>query len=126
MLEGQVRWRVLLTTGLVTGTATAVFAATARLWMPGVVTKDQAQFGFFGIALALVTWFSVVSTIVMVGACAGAVAAEDTGWIGRWVRGGEDTVLAPGAAESFPAPTRTMRLSDAIGINADQDDEDED
>ena len=87
LLEGQVRWRVLLFSGALTGTAMSVFAATAFLWMPDVVTKDQAQFGFFGIALALVTWFSLASTIIMVGVCAGAVAAEDPGVIGNWVRG---------------------------------------
>jgi membrane protein len=121
LLEGQVRWRVLLFSGALTGTAMSVFAATAFLWMPNVVTKDQAQFGFFGIALALVTWFSLASTIIMVGVCAGAVVAEDPGVIGNWVRGGEGSILIPGAPASLPAPTRTMHLSDAIGIEGEEE-----
>ena len=122
LLEGQVRWRVLLFSGAITGTGITIFAASASLWMPDVVTKDQAQFGFFGVALALVTWFSFASTIIMVGVCAGAVAAEDPGSIGRWVRGGDTSFLNPGARASLPAPTRTLHLADAIGIEADEDD----
>jgi membrane protein len=123
LLEGQVRWRVLLFSGAVTGTAMTIFAGSASLWMPDIVTKDQTQFGFFGVALALVTWFSFASTIVMVGVCAGAVVAEDPGNLGRWVRGADPSFLNPGARASLPAPTRTLHLADAIGI---EDDEEED
>jgi hypothetical protein len=122
LLEGQIRWRVLLFSGAITGTGITIFAASASVWMPDVVTKDQAQFGFFGVALALVTWFSFASTIIMVGVCAGAVGAEDPGNVGRWVRGGERSFLTPGAPASLPAPTRTLHLADAIGIETDEED----
>jgi len=32
---------------------------------------NEAQFGFFGVALALVTWFSGAAICVLIGACAG-------------------------------------------------------
>jgi membrane protein len=121
LLEGQIRWRVLLFSGAIIGTAMTIFAASASLWMSDVVTKNQAQFGFFGVALALVTWFSFASTIITVGVCVGAVAAEDPGTIGRWVRGGDVSYLNPGARPSLPAPTRTLRLADAIGVEADEE-----
>ena len=83
LLLGDVRARVLLPTGVITSIATAVFAASATVWMPEVVTSNEAQFGVFGVALALVTWFSGAAICILVGACAGAVFAEDTG---RWAR----------------------------------------
>ena len=58
LLLGEVRARVLVPTGVITGVATAAYAASATIWMPEVVTSNEAQFGVFGVALALVTWFS--------------------------------------------------------------------
>lgn len=114
MLLGQVRWRVLLPSGLITSFAMSAFAVSATIWMPNVVTRNEAQFGFFGVALALVTWFSGAATCVIIGACAGPVLAEDTGPIGRFIRGREEGVLVEGATPSLGAPTRAPRLSDAF------------
>ncbi len=114
MLRGQVRRRVLVATGLITGIAMTVYAATAPLWMPEVVRNQQSQFGFFGVALALVTWFTGAAFCIVVGAAAGAVLAEDTGILGRWTRGG-GSVLRPGAAEPLAPPVRAPRLVDALG-----------
>ena len=82
LLLGDVRARVLLPTGVITSLAIAAFAVSATIWMPGVVTRNEAQFGFFGVALALVTWFSGAAICVLIGACAGPVFAEDTGRVG--------------------------------------------
>ena len=79
LLLGDVRAWVLVPTGVISGVATAGFAASATIWMPEVVTSNDAQFGVFGIALALVTWFSGAAICVLIGACAGPVLAEDTG-----------------------------------------------
>jgi membrane protein len=114
MLRGQIRRRALLVTGLITGIAMTTYAATAPLWMPEVVRNQQSQFGFFGVALALVTWFTGAAFCIVVGAAAGAVLAEDTGILGRWTRGGE-SVLRPGAEEPLAPPTRAPRLVDALG-----------
>jgi membrane protein len=127
MLQRQVRWRVLLSGAVMTGVAMSVYAATASLWMPRTVAENQRQFGFFGVALSLVTWLSGAATIIVVSACAAPVLAEDTGWIGRLVRGSESSaLLVDGAAPSFAAPTRAMTLRDAIGANRDEDDEEDD
>ena len=40
--------------------------------------------GIFGVALALVAWFSGAAICIVVGACAGPVLAEDPGPIGAW------------------------------------------
>jgi len=114
LLSGDVRLRVLAPTGLITAVATAGFAATATVWMPRVVTSNEAQFGFFGVALALVTWFSGAAICVLVGACAGPVLAEDAGPIGRFVRGGEPGTLTAGAGAALPPPDRELSLRDAF------------
>ena len=44
---GEVRARVLVPTGVITAVAMAAFAVSATVWMPGVVTPNEAQFGFF-------------------------------------------------------------------------------
>jgi membrane protein len=121
MLQGQVRRRVLLTSGVLTGIALTAYAATASLWMPGIVTNNQHQFGFFGVSLALVSWFSGAATCIVVGACAAPVLAEDPGRLGRWARGSASSILTPGASAALPAPPRAPRLADAVGVHTDDD-----
>jgi membrane protein len=114
LLLGEVRARVLVPTGVITSIATFAYAASATVWMPGVVTGNEAQFGFFGVALALVTWFSGAAICVLIGACAGPVLAEDTGRVGRLVRGGESGTLTAGARPPLPPPARELGLRDAF------------
>jgi membrane protein len=114
LLLGEVRTRVLIPTGVITSVATAGYAASATIWMPGVVTSNEAQFGFFGVALALVTWFSGAAICVLIGACAGPVLAEDAGLVGRLIRGGESGTLTAGASPSLPPPARELSLRDAF------------
>jgi hypothetical protein len=82
--------------------------------MPGVITRNDAQFGFFGVALALVTWFSGAAICVLIGACAGPVFAEDTGPVGALVRHGEAATLTAGARPPLPSPARELSLRDAF------------
>lgn len=114
MLEGQVRWRVLIPTGLATGLTMSGYAFSATIWMPEVVTRNDTQFGFFGVALALVTWLSGAAICILVGACAGPVMAEDGGPMGKLVRGSDPGLLVEGAAPALPAPQRELRLRDAF------------
>jgi hypothetical protein len=48
LLLGEVRARVLVPTGVITSIVTAGYAASATVWMPGVVTDNEVQFGFLG------------------------------------------------------------------------------
>jgi membrane protein len=120
MLLGQVRWRALIPSGAITAVALTGFALSATLWMPQVVAKNQNQFGFFGIALALVTWFSGAATCILVGACAGSVFANDSGNLGTMIRGREHGILVDGAEPSFPPPQRPARLSQAFRPTEDE------
>ena len=114
LLLGNVRARVMAPTGVITGIAMAGFALSASVWMPEVVTSNDAQFGFFGVALALVTWFSGAAICILVGACAGPVLAEDTGRLGRFIRGGEPRTLIAGAPPELPPPARDLSFRDAF------------
>jgi membrane protein len=114
LLLGEVRARVLVPTGVITSILTAGYAASATVWMPGVVTGNEAQFGFFGVALALVTWFSGAAICILIGACAGPVLAEDTGRVGRLIRGGESGTLTAGARPALQPPARELGLRDAF------------
>ena len=104
MLMGQVRWRVLLPSGVLTAFVVAAYTVSASIWMPEIVTRNESQFGFFGVALALVTWFSGAAICILVGACAGAVFAQDTGRLGTLIRGSRASLLVEGAEPFLPAP----------------------
>jgi membrane protein len=119
LLLGDVRARVLVPTGVITSIATGLFGASATIWMPEVVTSNEAQFGAFGIALSLVTWFSGASICVLIGACAGSVLAEDPGQLGSLIRGGESGMLTAGAGPSLPPPSRELSLRDAFHTTED-------
>jgi membrane protein len=120
MLMGQVRWRVLVLTGVVTAVAMAVFAISATVWMPNVVTRNETQFGFFGVSLALVTWFSGAAICILLGACVGSVFAGDTGRVGALIRGPEPSLLMEGAEPSFAAPERRLRLGEVFRPTEDE------
>jgi membrane protein len=119
LLLGHVRWRPLLPTAVITAVAMIGYAISANVWMPDTVLKNQNQFGIFGIALALVTWFSGAAMCLIVGACAGSVIALHPGRLGRLARGGSDDVLVSGAPPSLGPPTREVRLRDAFAQVAD-------
>ncbi len=119
LLLGDVRVRVLATTGVVTGIALAAFGLSASVWMPEVVTSNETQFGFFGVALALVTWFSGASICVLVGACAGPALAEDPGLLGRFIRGNDTGTLNAGAPPELPPPARDLSFRDAFTAGED-------
>ena len=119
MLKGQVRLRVLLPSGLITGIALSAYALSATLWMPNNVTSNNHQYGIFGVALALVAWFSGAAICIVVGACAGPVLAEDPGPVGRLVRGGAASPLVEGAQPALPAPVRLLRVADAFAASDD-------
>ena len=104
---------VLVPTAVVTSLITFLYSASASVWMPETVTSNEAQFGLFGVALALVSWFSGAAICILVGACIGPVVAEDPGWFGALVRG-RGEALNPGAEPSMPAPGRELTLRDAF------------
>src|SRR5262249_56794620 len=82
---------------------------------------NEAEWGFWGVSLALVRWSSGAAICVVGGACAARVRAEDPGRIGGWARGRSPSVLVPGAAPPLPPPPRRPRLADALSASEEDD-----
>ncbi len=115
MTRGEVRWRPLLPTAVVTGLGSWIYTLAASVWMPSNVTKNFAQFGAFGVALAFVTWFTGLAFVIVVAAVLGPALSEGDDWLGRWLRRERPNELEEGARPPLPAPDRPMRLSDLFG-----------
>jgi membrane protein len=118
MTRGEVRWRPLLPTAVITGLGSWLYTVAASFWMPSNVTKNFAQFGAFGIAIAFVTWFTGLAFVIVVAAALGPSLADADDFVGRWLRRGRSTALEDGARPALPPPNRPMRLSDLFGRGA--------
>jgi membrane protein len=116
MLRGEVRWRPLLPTAVVTGVGAWGYTLAASVWMPRAVTKHYLQFGSFGIALDFVSWFTGFAFLLVGAAVLGPVLAEGDNVLGRWLRGAQPSALEPSAVPSLPAPANPPRLSDAFRL----------
>ena len=114
MMLGQVRLRALIPAGVVTGVLMGAYALSATIWMPRSVLSNNRQFGTFGIAISLVSWFSGAAICIMIGACVGPVLADDKGVLGRIARFGAESLLIEGAPAFMPAPSRGPQLADAF------------
>lgn len=110
MLAYDIRWRPLLPGAVLTAAGLQIYGLTAVLWMPRTVTQNAQQLGFFGVAMALVSWFVGAAFILLTATAVGAVLAEDEGPVGRWLRRPTGTILEPGAPASLPALPRHQRL----------------
>ncbi|HEY5880469.1 MAG TPA: YhjD/YihY/BrkB family envelope integrity protein [Nakamurella sp.] len=118
MLRGEVRWRALLPTAVITGVGGWVYALAASVWMPANVRNQFAEFGAFGIAMAIVTWFTGLAFLIVGAAAAGPALADGEGRVARWLRADQPTAVEPGAVPALPGPVRPVRLSDAFGRGA--------
>ncbi len=117
MLRGDVRWRPLLPGAVFTGAGMMIYGWAGAFWMPATVQSNEAQFGYFGVSLALVSWFVGVCFVLVISAAINAVLAEDEGWLGDWLRGPSGSPLSPHALAPLPPTTRRLRFADALGIN---------
>ena len=127
MLQREVRLRVLLPTGIITGLASIVYTLSASLWMPRTVTENQRQFGFFGVALALVTWLTGTAAHHRA-----SVPASVRCWPKTKAPSASSSAvptpparLAPGARPSLAEPTTAPTFLQALGRRG-GDDEDDD
>ncbi len=116
MLRGEVRWRPLLPTAVVTGVGSWAYTLAATVWMPRAVSKHYQQFGSFGIALDFVSWFTGFAFLIVGAAVLGPVLTEGDNALGRWLRGADPSPLTPSAPPALPAPPNAPRLSDAFGL----------
>ncbi len=72
LLNRQVYWRRLLFAGVLTSTAMAVYSMATTLYMPDLVEQSTAQFGLFGVTIAIIGWLLGSTGIVVASAAVGA------------------------------------------------------
>jgi len=118
MVRGEIRWRALLPTAVLTGIGSSVYTMAGSVWMPAHVANQYEQFGTFGIALAFVTWLTGLAFVLVFAAVLGPALADGDDALGRWMRSNEPNAVEPGALPALPGPSRPMRLSDAFGRGA--------
>ena len=118
MVRGEILWRALLPTAVLTGLGTSFYTMAGALWMPAHVANQYEQFGTFGIALAFVTWLTGLAFVLVFAAVLGPALADGDDVLGRWMRSDQPTAVEPGALPALPGPSRPMRLSDAFGRGA--------
>jgi len=119
MLRTEVRWRPLLPGAVTTAVAMMAYVLASDFWMPQTVTSNSEQFGFFGVALSLVSWFVGVSFVIVASAALCPVLVEGDGRVARWLRGQADDPLVDGARPALPGPTRRLTLIDALALDRD-------
>jgi len=86
LLAGRVRPRLLAVGGLLTAVGFAVLRRLSAFYLPSLVASNQQQFGLLGVAFTLFSWLSACSFIIVVATVVGAVLAEDSGRLGRFIR----------------------------------------
>ncbi|MEI8083354.1 MAG: YhjD/YihY/BrkB family envelope integrity protein [Actinomycetes bacterium] len=124
MLRKEVKWRPLLPGAIITGIGLLLYALSANIWMPRMVSSNTADFGFFGVSLSIVTCFVGVSFVVVIAAALGPTLSEGDGSLARWLRGPTDDVLNPDSPSALPGPSQRLRLASALGIGRDDEDDD--
>ena len=115
MTRGEVRWRPLLPTAVITGVGSWLYTLSATIWMPRTLASQYAQFGSFGVALAFVTWFTGLSFVIVFAAVAARRSPRAMMRSPAGCGTGEPTSLSADAKPALPGPSRPMRLSDAFG-----------
>ena len=113
LLLGDVRVRVLLPTGVITGSRSPGtrlghdLDARSRDGQRSPIRRLRHRARIGHVVLRR-------RDLHLVGACAGVVFAEDTGPVGTLVRGGDAPTLTAGARPALPPPTRELRLRDTF------------
>ena len=79
MLRRHVRWRVLLPPAVVMAAGSLLYTIGAAVWVPRSMVTNQAQFGFFGVSMTLVSWFVGFAFLVVGAAAVGPVLGNRPG-----------------------------------------------
>jgi membrane protein len=107
LLSGRVSVRRLLPSGVAFAVVMLVVGPVSRVYLRRALVTSAERFGPIGIAFTYLTWLYVLSFALLATAVLGQVVSGDQGWLGRWIRGHDDTratsVAPDGAAEPSPA-----------------------
>lgn len=74
----QIHWHRLVPQALLTSVSLALLGVAASIYMPRTVASAAAQFGFIGVAFALLSFLFVAAFILVTTAALGSTLAEPT------------------------------------------------
>jgi membrane protein len=80
LLGRRVRWRRLLPGATLTAIGMSGVGIWSVLFMPHTLASSAAQFGVIGIGFAMLTWFVVAASVIVVTTTGGVTIAD------RWIR----------------------------------------
>jgi membrane protein len=99
LLARQVSWRALAPGGVLMGLATVVTSRVSTIYLPLALATSARHYGALGIAFTYISWFFVVSFVLIVTAVVGATLVREIPPLRRWAR---LDVTEP--ADSDPSP----------------------
>jgi membrane protein len=73
MLGGQVAWRRLLPSAVVTGVFFAGLGVFSKFYFSSTIISDSRTYGTIGAVFSIMTWFVAIGAVIILGAVAGAV-----------------------------------------------------
>ena len=76
LMDRAVYWRRLLGTGLLTAVVMAAYGTTTTFYMPETIERYTADFGLFGVTIAIIGWLLGAAGIIVAGAAIGAELDE--------------------------------------------------
>jgi membrane protein len=76
LLGRVIPWHHLLPQALLTSLGLTALGIASVIYMPRALGSAAAQFGFIGIAFALLSWFCAVAFVLVAAAALGATLVE--------------------------------------------------
>jgi membrane protein len=76
LLGGQVAWRRLVPTAVITGCSILVAGVVSALVMPQLLTHDTERYGLIGFAFGIVSWLFALAAVVIAAAALGSLIDE--------------------------------------------------
>jgi membrane protein len=73
LLDGRVPWRCLIRPALLTAVLWTALGFFSSLYFSSVLIDDNKTYGAIGVSFTFLTWFVLISAVIMLGAAGGAV-----------------------------------------------------
>lgn len=72
LMDRRVHWRRLLVAGTLTATTMAVYSTATSVYMPDLIDQYTADFGLFGVTIAIIGWLLGAAGIIVASTATGA------------------------------------------------------
>lgn len=86
LLARQVSWRAHASGGLLMGLATVVTSRVGAVYLPLALATSAQHYGALGVAFTYISWFFVVSLVLVVTTVIGSTLVREIPPLRRWAR----------------------------------------